>query len=495
MPPATPTPELLRSTAGRLGRPARLARRLRALVSERPYEARSLADRARARALTTVVRLRLVIAPVLGSFSLTFAFFEPTPWRRAVLAAAVLLLFGLSVIEWARFRRHGLSAVRVPVNVLLTALGQLMIVSATGGLFSPVVAAVIMLVLLSGLLTERGALASLLGSVIPCFWLLACAHAYGWPASLVPAIFGGAQPLEHGPAPWIAAGLFTLISSVAARVGSGVQRLFEELFAESISERDRALALHAEQSRALTTLTGEIAHELKNPLSSVKGLAALVAKDLDGRTAERVAVLRQEVDRMQGILEEFLNFSRPLVPLAVVDVDLGELAREVARLHEGSALERAVELAVQSEEDAHLRGDTRKIRQVLINLVQNALDASPADTTVTLSVAADGEHLQLSVRDHGRGIPAELGERVFEAGVTQKEHGSGLGLAVARSLARQHGGELSLRNHPEGGAVAELRLPREPKGQHDGELSLRDHPEHDALRELSPPREPKGVSR
>ncbi len=433
-------------------------------MPERSYETRSLADRVRARALATVVRARLVIAPVLGSFSLTFAFFEPTPWRRLALASAVALLFGLSLIEWLRYRKYGPEVVHLPVNVLLTALGQLLIASATGGLLSPAVAAVVVLVLLSGVIAEPRVLGALLGFVIPCWWSFALVHAYGWPVpSLLPALFGGAQPIEHGPAPWLAATLLTLIVSMAARVGSGVQQLSEELFSESMRERDRALALHAEQSRALTTLTGEIAHELKNPLSSVKGLAALVAKDLDGRAAERVAVLRQEVDRMQAILEEFLNFSRPLVPLSLVDVDLAELAREVARLHEGSALERGVELALEADE-VHLRADMRKIRQVLINLLQNALDASPSGTTITLSVASQGARVRLTVRDRGPGIAAALLERVFDAGVTQKEHGSGLGLALARSLARQHGGELSLRNHPQGGAIAELTLPREPPG-------------------------------
>ena len=88
------------------------------------------------------------------------------------------------------------------------------------------------------------------------------------------------------------------------------------MLTEAMQDRDRALAMHVEQSRALTMFAAEIAHELKNPLASIKGLGALVAKDVQGRTGERMTVLRGEVDRMQAALEEFLNFSRPLAPIS-----------------------------------------------------------------------------------------------------------------------------------------------------------------------------------
>ncbi len=130
-----------------------------------------------------------------------------------------------------------------------------------------------------------------------------------------------------------------------------------------MQERDRTLALHAEQRHTLTTLSAEIAHELKNPLASIKGLSALVAKDVNGKTAERVTVLRREVDRMQSILEEFLNFSRPLVPLALAETDLAHLAHDVARLHEGTSGERGVEIRVDSTHPVELTCDARKVRQ------------------------------------------------------------------------------------------------------------------------------------
>jgi signal transduction histidine kinase len=211
-------------------------------------------------------------------------------------------------------------------------------------------------------------------------------------------------------------------------------------------------------------LSSEIAHELKNPLASIKGLAVLVAKDTEGRAKERMAVLRGEVDRMQTILDEFLNFSRPLVPLHLAETNLSALAHDVARLHEGSAAERGLSIEVDAPEKAALACDARKVRQVMINLVQNALDASPRGERVTLRVEPRERSLLTLIIDRGAGLAPELKDRLFEAGVTSKQHGSGIGLVVARGLCRQHGGDVTLSANPSGGVIAMIELPRMPEG-------------------------------
>jgi two-component system sensor histidine kinase HydH len=430
----------------------------------RPERTRSFARSALDRSLTKAIRGRLILAPVLSSLALTFAFFEPTPWRKLVLVSSVVVLTGLSFVEWARYLKYGLGAVVVPFNVLLTVAAQLALLTASGGLFSPVFPAVLIVTMLTALLAGLGTLLALLALVLPYLWLLAFVHARGAPlASLLPELYGGAQALERGIAPFVAATLYTLMLLAVARVGRALLQLFEEVFGEAVEERDRSLALHAEQSRTLTLLTSEIAHELKNPLASIKGLAALVAKDVQGRAAERTQVLRGEVDRMQTILDEFLNFSRPLVPLSLSPTDLGSLARDVARLHEGSAAERGVQIEVDAEGPVRLACDPRKVRQVLINLVQNALEASPRGARVTLAVEHVAEGARVRVSDQGPGLSPDLRERVFEAGVTSKEHGSGMGLVVARGLARQHGGEVTLELGAGGGLSALLALPGAPE--------------------------------
>jgi signal transduction histidine kinase len=123
------------------------------------------------------------------------------------------------------------------------------------------------------------------------------------------------------------------------------------------------------------------------------------------------------------------------------------------------AQERGVGIAVSGEATA--RCDPRKVKQVLVNLVQNALDASPPGEAVEIEVGDDAAGARLSVRDRGPGLDRAVAERVFEPGVTTKPGGSGIGLTVARALARQHGGELRLSARGGGGLEAVLSLPRQ----------------------------------
>lgn len=423
-----------------------------------PRDARTFQQGARERALAKLVRMRIVVAPLLAALALTFAFFEPALWRRAVIGAVVAVLFLLSYGEWLRWRRG--AHVGPTFNFAIMLSGQLALIVASGGLFSPLVPAIVVMGLLSGILLDsRSQHALFLGLVLPLVWGMLWLHV-AHPGTLVPALFGDVGGLEQGAAPWIAASIYSVMLGAMLRVSGAMRSTFEQLFADTMRERDRVLEMHAEQSRTLTSLSAEIAHELKNPLASVKGLGALVAKNTEGKTAERVGVLRREVDRMQGILEELLTFSRPLVPLSTEEVDAHALAEDVVQLHEGFASERGVELRHEPSGEAWLRCDPRKVRRVLINLVQNAVDASPRGERVTLSVRGRGDAVVFEVRDRGPGLPAELDGRVFEPGVTSKEHGSGMGLAVARAIARQHGGELTLGD-TEDGAVAELVLPIE----------------------------------
>lgn len=412
---------------------------------------------ARAVALGRLLQLRIFVAPILGTLALTFAFFEPSAWRRVLLTTVVVCILALSFGEWARARRG--ATVNLRFNYVAMLCAQLGVIAATGGLLSPVIPVLVLMSFFGAMLAELRFVASVhLLLTLPAIWTMAWVHTHH---GLVPELFGDAGALESGIAPWLTATLYSAMLVAGARVGHGVREGFEGLFAQAVRDRDRRLAAHAEQTRALSALSAEIAHELKNPLASVKGLGALVARDVEGKPAERMAVLRREVDRMQDIIEELLNFSRPLVPLAMEEVDAGELAHEILRLHEGSAVAAGVTLRVDAEA-ATLTCDPRKVRQVLINLVQNALEASERGGEVTIAVRA-GERVTFRVEDRGEGLSEEIADRLFEPGVTTKETGSGIGLVTARALARQHGGELELAPREGGGCRATLELPREPE--------------------------------
>ncbi|MCA9545358.1 MAG: HAMP domain-containing histidine kinase, partial [Myxococcales bacterium] len=179
------------------------------------------------------------------------------------------------------------------------------------------------------------------------------------------------------------------------------------------------------------------------------------------REAEQMGVLMGEVKRLGGILDEFLNLSRPADGLNASAQDPAALVQDVARLYAATSRERAVDLQVDCAPCGAVRCDPRKVRQVLINLVENALQHSPAGGTVVLALAERAGAAVFTVRDLGPGPSAQAAERAFEAGFTTRPEGTGLGLTVARAIAHQHGGELRLTAAAPG-ALATLTLPLEP---------------------------------
>jgi signal transduction histidine kinase len=123
-----------------------------------------------------------------------------------------------------------------------------------------------------------------------------------------------------------------------------------------------------------------------------------------------------------------------------------------------------VTLSLSANGGLVVRCDARKVKQVLINLMQNALDASSSGGSVAIELDDHGGDGVVRVCDRGSGLPGELLARLCEPGVTTKAHGSGLGLTIVRMIAEQHGGRFALANRDGGGCVAELRLPRHGAG-------------------------------
>jgi len=209
----------------------------------------------------------------------------------------------------------------------------------------------------------------------------------------------------------------------------------------------------AEQERRLANLgqmSAVLAHEIRNPLASLKGNAQLLAGSLpDGERsrakAERVV---EEATRLELLSNDLLEFARG-GELRVSDVDPAALVREVATARvrvDDSAAPRTWRL------------DREKLRQVLVNLIENATEIG--DGPIEARVAREGRHLAITVRDHGPGIAEADLAHVFEPFFTRRTRGTGLGLAVARRLVDLHGGTLTAGNAPGGGAVFRIALPR-----------------------------------
>lgn len=424
------------------------------------------------RVLSRLVRLRGLFLPLLLAFASWIGLSDTAPWRKILMLviAGVMTTLIVHDVIWTWRSRGGRAptpVVLVP-NLVVVACMQHVMIFATGGMASPILPLILLIVVLTGLVAERR-IAWLVVSCIhlPALWIATGVQLSGivqlTPTALAwPDGSGGQPPVTT----LVIATLMSFAIVITTVFGTFTAHGLNLMVDEALRARDSALAARNQQARELTTLSGEIAHELKNPLASVKGLAQLIGRELErqeppSKSVERMQVLRREVDRMQTILEEFLNFSRPLIPLNQREVELRELVDHVVDLHEGVAGERRVQLRARGR--ARAVCDPRKVEQILINLVQNALEVAPAGTAVEIEVVdARPEQVRVHVRDQGPGLDDALRERLFEPGVTGKRDGSGLGLTIARALARQHGGELELDDHsPAGnsGCEASLTLP------------------------------------
>jgi two-component system, NtrC family, sensor histidine kinase HydH len=435
------------------------------MPSPAPHGYQEILRQEHARFFGQVVGARLLALPLLAGVLLWITFEEPALWRKTVLVTLVLVASSFFVVEAVRYRRSGMTGWAIPLNLGAAVFGPLVASFASGGLASPLIYVIVPIGMIVSVIVPAPLWWIFVGVQIASVWAFAGIGATGLIDDFNLNAFGGGSHVG-GPTSylyWHAAAI-TVVLIMAGQIGRAVSRAFASTIRRALAAQQESLDSHAERARELTALSAEIAHELKNPLASVKGLSGLLAAQIaDPKGAERIGVLRHEVDRMQSILDEFLNFSRPLVPLALSPSDAGAICREVTALHEGMAEERGLQIDLRTS-PAPLRCDPRKVKQILINLLQNAFDASATGGAVTIEAgpSKDGGAM-IRVIDRGEGVQPALGDAVFEPGVTSKPVGSGLGLTIARALARQHGGDVVLWPRDGGGTVAEVALPREGK--------------------------------
>jgi two-component system sensor histidine kinase HydH len=409
-----------------------------------------------ARAFRRLLRARYLAHPVFLAVVLYIGLNDSSWYRGIVMVGAIAVMLGAMVIESVLIRRRGFSQYRIGYRDLIPlVLTFLLLALFSGGTRSPFIIATLAVLVGVAILQGRRVAVVLLCCFLAFLWALVLIQ--GRIPWIMPPVFLDAAGRQTFAYDVVFVAIVSVIAVFITGLGITVGGMSDSMLARSLEARGEVLRVHAERLTDLMTLSGEIAHELKNPLTSIKGLAQLVEAD-PARAQERLKLLHVEVDRMRAILDEFLNFSRPLVPLVQQTVDLGELCRSVVALHEGLAGARRL-LLVAPGDTLEVRCDPRKTKQILVNLVQNALEASPDGSEVRVAVGRQNGFANVRVMDRGGGISPAIGDRAFEPGVTSKAAGSGLGLTIARTLAEQHGGSLRLSNRDGGGCIAEILLP------------------------------------
>jgi len=256
------------------------------------------------------------------------------------------------------------------------------------------------------------------------------------------------------------AGLQQLADGLAGQVTEVVDRL----------QQAQHQALRAERLSAMGQMAAGIAHELRNPLMAMKILVQVASErgEVPLRSRRDLQVLEDEISRMEQLISSFLDFARPPTLKSEACDAAVEVAQTIRFLKPRAERVHVTLHGPAADTPVPLVADAGQLRQLVLNLVLNALDAVTRDGSIWVGVHSeaalhggdpDDKAVVISVADDGPGLSAELGERIFDPFVSTKDTGIGLGLSICRRIAEAHGGVISACNRAGGGALFTVRIP------------------------------------
>lgn len=252
-------------------------------------------------------------------------------------------------------------------------------------------------------------------------------------------------------------------------------RAFQRMILD-IKERERNIALssmklsHASRLASLGQMGASIAHEVKNPLTSMIGYARVLKDKLsEPQLQEAAEIIQNEGERCNQILQQMLRFARQ-EGSEKRPYSLQEVLQSTLLLLKSEAKTKQIQIKNEVTEDAILMGTPQHIQQVVMNLIVNAIHASPSGASIEVNADHDLEWLKLHITDHGSGIPKNIRGRIFDPFFTTKTgtEGTGLGLSVAKEMIQDQGGNLSFETEEGQGTRFTVRLPLPPTDQATG---------------------------
>lgn len=215
-----------------------------------------------------------------------------------------------------------------------------------------------------------------------------------------------------------------------------------------------------ERLSALGEMAATVAHETKNPLNSIRLATSYLKKNFEGEIlTEFLSIIEEEVMRLNDMTTSFVGFSKP-APLTLKTCDLNAIVKSTVALIRQEATDRNIEVIVLVDEHIPpVQCDFSRMKQALLNLLINAMDASGEGDAITIATEASGALLKISVQDTGMGIRPEDVEKIFKPFYTTKTRGTGLGLAIVDRIVKEHGGRIEVDSAPERGATFTMELP------------------------------------
>jgi two-component system NtrC family sensor kinase len=259
--------------------------------------------------------------------------------------------------------------------------------------------------------------------------------------------------------------------SGALRSWSSEVNALESEFKQMIASLEKAREARSQAERRLVKsarlasigeMAAGIGHELNNPLTNILSLAKLISRSARQcpEVAEDAEAIIAETRRAAHIVKGILNFARQIEPV-YEPVPVREWMEVSARRLASALEQKAIDLKIEADEKLVMEADRYQMEQVLLNLLQNAIHASPKGGQIRLVAEDSAGWLVVHVIDQGAGIDPEIEERLFEPFATSKPvgEGSGLGLSISLGIVEMHGGQLRLDNNERGGVTAEIRMP------------------------------------
>ncbi|MBZ5583676.1 MAG: hypothetical protein LAQ30_15985, partial [Acidobacteriia bacterium] len=208
--------------------------------------------------------------------------------------------------------------------------------------------------------------------------------------------------------------------------------------------------------------TGGVAHEVKNPLNAillhVEVARAKLARG-DTEVEQQMEIISREIVRLDRVVKTFLDFTRP-VELRLAEAPVSEFMEEIAQLARPQAEASKIHVNMRQEADgAEIRADRDLLKQAVLNIVVNAMQAMPEGGDLGLEASASDDTVEIRVSDTGVGIPPELREKIFRLYFTTKKEGSGIGLAMTFRIVQLHDGTIDFTSEPGKGTTFVIRLP------------------------------------
>jgi len=235
--------------------------------------------------------------------------------------------------------------------------------------------------------------------------------------------------------------------------------------ARDLTEHRRVLEQLQQRDKltAMGELAAGIAHEIRNPLNAIGIIAQRFqsefspVNDVEEYQA-LVRTIRGEVRRVNDIVSQFLEFAKPPEPVFEI-VDLAELLNDSLHVIRGQATVQRIDVRVFSEQGITVHADRGRLKQALLNLLQNAIEAVASDGEIKCLLCKDGANASLTIADTGPGIPDDIRKRMFNLYFTTKSSGTGLGLGIAHQIISEHGGEITVASETNSGASFRILLP------------------------------------